>query len=639
MSKPLLVARLALLACLGVASVSAASDAQDGRLLDELIGKHVSPEAAPGAAAVMVRSDGRVTLRGYGMADMASKRAVNPETTVFRIGSISKTFTAIAILQLVDEGKIVLEADANKYLKGVQIPVSGGPVRVLDLLTHRGGFDGNITFVGLDDRVAAAQSSDQRLQRDMLRLRPAGQLPSYDNMAWGLLGHIVESVDGMPYSQAMAKRIFAPLGMKNSTVALPLDESNVAVPYEVGGDGKPHPKPAIYLRRGWQGAGDISTTAADMVHFLQAMLAEGAYPGGRLLKAETFRRQVDTTHFGFHPGVPSIGLGVYALKEGFGHGGTIRGFNASLVVMPSRGWAVFAVMNLNNPAPEMSLTGLINYITDPPGRGPIDPTEYLTTEFPFELDNRLQPISSPLPVAPPPDQQQEPDWSGRYAGLRPESYEELLPRLAVAVLLKPKLVRREADGSLYIGANGPYRRIGSGLYRFDKTDGAMTSTIGFADMGPAVVMGPHTLQASRRLAWYEIPVLTVGGLLLAPALVFGFALLHRRKAGARQRRVDAILAIAAVLLLAGIFAEISVAARLQRIENLGWIVSLWRVGIGATLVAMIAGATLTARRAFTPIQPGVQEPRPGRIFSSVLSLLAVWTGFAAYYWHLLGRSI
>lgn len=638
MARPVLIAGLAVLAWLAAASASAATDAQDGRVLDELIGKYVSPEAAPGAAAVLVRRDGAVTLRGYGMADLAKGRAVNPESTVFRIGSISKTFTAIAILQLVDEGKIDLQADANKYLKGVQIPSGGTPVRVIDLMTHRSGFDGNITYVGLDDRIAAALSTDQRLQRDIFRLRPAGLLPSYDNMAWGLLGHVVESVDGMPYSQAMTKRIFAPLGMKNSAVGLPLDESNVAVPYEVGGDGKPHAKPAIFLRRGWQGAGDISTTAADMVRFLQAMLAEGAYPGGRLLKLETFRHQVDTTHFGFHPDVPSIGLGVYALKDGFGHGGTIRGFNASLVVMPSQGYAAFAVMNLNNPAPEMSLRGLIDYITDPPGRGAIDPTEYLTTEFPFELDKRMRTGAPPPPAAAPPTQGNERDWSGRYVGLRPESYEELLPRLAVAVLLKPKIVRREADGTLYIGANGPYRRVGAGLYTFEKPDGSMTSTMGFAETGGEVLMGSHTLQASRRLAWYEWPALTAGGLLAAPLLLLCAALVHRLWTGPRQRRFDGILAVTALILLLGIAAEIALAARWQRIENLGWIVSLWRVGIGAALLAMGTAAALGLRSAFVPMPPQPeQDRRPGRTFTTAMALLTAWVWFAAIYWQVLAR--
>lgn len=637
LGKRVLIAVLTVFCWLGASTARAVPDEQDSRLLDELIGKYVSRDGVPGAVAALVRRDGRVTLRGYGMADLAANRNVAPETTVFRIGSITKTFTAIAILQLVDEGKIVLELDANKYLKGVQIPDSGAPVRVLDLLTHRGGFDGDLTYVGLNDRAVAAQSSNERLQRDIFRVRPAGVLPSYDNMAWGLLGHIIESIDGIPYSQAIAKRIFAPLGMTHSAVGLPSDESIVATPYEVGTDGRPHPKPQIFLRRGWQGAGDISTTAADMVLFLQAMLADGAYSGGRLLKAETFHRQVNTTEFGFHPGLRSIGLGVYELGRqqggGFGHGGTIRGFNASLIVLPRQDAALFAVMNLNNAAPEMSLPGVIEFISHPPGRGPIEPTDYLTIDLPYQLERRFQPAPQGV-AAQTPTVEDDHDWSGRYTGLRIESYEALFPRLAVALLLNPKSVRRETDGTIFINADGPYRKVGNDLYSLDEPGGPLTTTIGFAKVGSDVLMGPHTLQASRRLAWYERPIITAGGLLLAPVVLLIAALAHRRRTSPSQHRIDYLLAWSALVLLGGILAEISLASRFQRVDNLNWIVWTWRVGVGSALLVMIAAATVSLQRVLIfKSQHGDQKIRPGFVYPIAATLLVAWIWFATLYWH------
>lgn len=636
LGKQRLIVAVVMLAC-GMASLArAASDEQDGRLLDELIGKYVSADGAPGAAAVLVRGDGRVTLRGYGMADLATRRSVNPETTVFRIGSISKTFTAIAILQLLDEGRLVLEADANQYLKGVQIPVGGAPVRVLDLLTHRAGFDGELTYVGLDDRLAATQSTDARLQRDIFRVRPAGMIPSYDNMAWGLLGHIVESVDGMPYSQAIEKRIFTPLGMRNSAVGLPADESNTAIAYEIGADGKPHAKPQIYLRRGWQGAGDLSTTAADMTRFLQAMLGKGAYPGGRLLKEETFQRQTDTTRFRVNPGVHGTGLGVYGVGQlqggGFGHGGTIRGFNASLVVLPKQDLAFFAVMNLNSPAPEMSLPGLAAYISNPPGHTQFDPTDLMTIDLPYELEKRSQ-LPQTTIVPPKITTGDVRDWSGRYAGLRMESYSALLPRLAVALLLSPKIVRVDNDGAIFVNATGPYHQTGAGLYSLAQPAGPLKTTIGFAQAGSDVLMAPHTLQASRRLAWYEQAVLTAGGLLVAPVLLLGLALFHRRKGDPEQRQIDGFQAGSAFALLAGIAAELSVASHLQRVDALGWIVSSWRVGMGIALLGLLITALWVLRRALTPSkQVSEQRSSSGRLYATTSMLLAIWIWLAALYW-------
>ena len=641
LGRELLIVLFAGLVCSGASLASATPDERDGQLLDELIGKYVSADGAPGAAAALVRRDGSVTLRAYGVADLATKRPVDPNNTVFRIGSISKTFTAIAILQMVDEGKLELEADANRYLKGVQIPAGASPVRVLDLLTHRAGFDGELTDVGLDDRLAAAESPNQRLQGDIIRIRPAGMITSYDNMAWGLLGQIVESIDGIPYAQAITKRIFLPLGMSRSAVGLPSDLANVATPYEVGSDGKPRAKPQIYLRHGWQGAGDISTTAADMTRLLQALLAQGAYPGGRLLKAETFKLQTDTSRFSFHSGVHGTGLGVYGLGNikggGFGHGGTIRGFNASLVFLPKHDLAFFAVMNLNSPAPEMSLRGLSDYLAHPPGVSLIDPTDYMTIELPYRLEGLVEPNSqSSIASTLPPEDGSK--WNGRYSGLRMESYEALLPRLAVALLLQPKTVRTQPDGTLFINATGPYRQTGPGLYSLDKPAGPLLSTVGFSQIGSDIVMGPHALQLSRRLSWYERPIFTVGGLLFAPIILFIAALLGRRNADQRERQIERTQVWSSLFFLVGIGLELSIASSWHRIDSFRWIVSTWRIALGVALLVILTSALLLLKRAYISLtQVEKSNLHPGSFYASAMFLLVLWIWFAAIYWQVPSR--
>lgn len=632
MFRRLFIIGAACLSCLGAAG--AADRESDGRLLDELVGRQVSPQAAPGAAAVLVRRDGSVELRGYGMADLATQTPVDAASTVFRVGSITKTFTALAILQLVDEGKVDLQADANRYLKGVQIPAGAAPVRVLDLLTHRSGFDGELSFVGLDDAQAAAQSSDARLQRDIHRLRPAGELAVYDNLAWGLLGHIVESVDGMSYAKAIERRIFLPLGMQHSQVGLPANSTAQA--YEVGPDGQAQLKPQIHLRRGWQGAGDISTTAADMARFLSAMLAEGQYPGGRLLTAPMFKRFSDSSQFRLNPGLAGTGLGVYALGRfdggAFGHGGTIRGFNALFMVLPQQGLAFFAVMNLNKAAPELTLSGLLDYVAHPPGDGPLDPTDYMIIDLPELLAQRFQASAAAAATAP----TTRADWSGRYAGLRMQSFEGLLPRVAATLFLPSRKVSQQADGSLQIGAQGPYRLIGTDLYALDKPLGPLFDRIGFANAAGHAVMAPHTLQASRRLAWYERPVLTAGGLLLAPLLLLIAALLHWAFSSCGNARYDGWLALAAFALLAGLLAEVSWAGLLSRETDQGWLVTLWRCAINAALLAMAAVAVRGLRHAWLNSSEAF-APRPGRIHAGAMAALASWILLAAAYWQLIGR--
>lgn len=623
------------------ASLPGAAPGADAVLLDDLVGRHVAASGIPGAAAALVRRDGRVTLRGYGEADRAAHHAVDAATTVFRVGSISKTFTALAVLQLVEEGKVALDADANRYLKGVRIPAGERPVRVLDLFTHRSSFDADLSFVGLDDPAAAARSGDARLQRDIHRLRPTGEVAAYDNMAWGLLGHIVESVDGVPYAEAIARRIFRPLGMGRSQVGLPPPSPGVALAYEVDAQGRPQRRPQMYLRRGWQGAGDISTTAADMSRFLGALLAEGQYPGGRLLSAAGFRRFADTTAFSLTPGLPGTGLGVYALGRvgggAFGHAGTIRGFNALFMVMPREGLALFAVMNLNKAVPEMTVGGLYDYLSHPPGRVPLDPTDYMLIDLPELLAQRLQTAPALAPEAAPAIQPDPAvDWSGRYAGLRMQSYEALLPRVAATLFIPPRVVSRRPDGLLQIGGLGPYRPIAPNLYALDRPAGPLATLIGFASIGGEALMAPHTLQASRRLAAYERPLLTVGGLLLAPLLLLAGALLHWRLSRAGSARRDGVLALAALLVLAGLATEMSAAAVLVRVHDLGAVVAAWRVVLNLALLTLAWQAGTAAWRAWTAPRTG-DAVVAGRVSASLMALLALWALAAAAYWHVLGR--
>ncbi len=310
----------------------------------------------------------------------------------------------------------------------------------------------------------------------------------------------------------------------------------------------------------------------------------------------------------------------------------MRGFNASMVVFPRQELAVFSVMNLNRPAPEMSLPGLVDYLSNPPGPSALDPTDYMTIDLPYLLEQRLQPGASGA-VAAASGSAPQIDWSGRYAGLRMESYDALLPRLAVALLLPTKNVRVQADGSLYVNATGPYRQRASGLYSLETPADPLVQTLGFAQLGDAVVMGPHTLQASRRLAWYERAGLTAGGLLLAPLLLLLLGLLHAIKADRRQRRRDLSVAASSLYLLGAVGAEIAWATRLERLENLGWVVSLWRAGVALALLALLAAALPTLVRAFT----ASAQRAPGRVYSSSMAALASWTVFAALYWHLPGR--
>jgi CubicO group peptidase (beta-lactamase class C family) len=109
--------------------------------VDSFIGAAMQREHIPGAAFVFVQDGRVVTMRGYGLADVARKRRVDPQTTIWRIGSISKVFTTIAVLQLVDHGRVALDAPAARYVHRVAVPAAGDSATVRQLLDHTAGFD------------------------------------------------------------------------------------------------------------------------------------------------------------------------------------------------------------------------------------------------------------------------------------------------------------------------------------------------------------------------------------------------------------------------------------------------------------------------------------------------------------------
>ncbi len=190
----------------------------DGVLTSQLKENHI-----PGATLSVVK-DGKLLLaKGYGDADIKQNKPVVADTTLFRVGSISKLFTWTAIMQLAEEGKVNLHTDINTYLKTFKIPATyPQPITLENLLTHTAGFEdsGKGTFF--------YKASDLEPLSTWLpshipaRVRPPGVVTSYSNYGATLAGYIVEQVLGMSYDQYVEQHILQPLNMKHSTFRQPL---------------------------------------------------------------------------------------------------------------------------------------------------------------------------------------------------------------------------------------------------------------------------------------------------------------------------------------------------------------------------------------------------------------------------------
>ncbi|PYI78776.1 MAG: hypothetical protein DMF05_11490 [Verrucomicrobia bacterium] len=190
--------------------------------LDALIPSQLRNRNIAGAVVSVVK-DGQVLFqKGYGYADVEEKKPVLPDQTLFRPGSVSKLFTATAVMQLVEQGKLDLDRDVNDYLDFALPKTYPEPVTLRQLLTHTGGFEET-----LKNLFVAHESDIKPLRTYLMNEMPAriflpGKIPSYSNYGFTLAGYIVERVSGEKFERYIENHILKPLGMNNSTFEQPL---------------------------------------------------------------------------------------------------------------------------------------------------------------------------------------------------------------------------------------------------------------------------------------------------------------------------------------------------------------------------------------------------------------------------------
>jgi CubicO group peptidase (beta-lactamase class C family) len=330
------------------------------RRIDEII----SRRPAVGLAVGVVR-DGRLDFfHGHGFAEIRSQTPIT-EDTVFRIGSVTKLFTAIAVMQLVEKGTVDLDAPANDYLRAYElIPTQAGwrPATLRHLLTHTAGIPevrgvadllhADFTPSGgrpapLSVRFGEPLPSLAEYYRGGLRIVvEPGTTFAYTNHGFATLGQIIEDVCGMPLDRYFRKHIFKPLGMADSDlVRSERVASRLATGYVLGRAG-----PRAVPDRVWidAGAGEIYSSPRDMGRFVEALLGRGANEHGRIIEPATLATMFEP-HYQPDPHIPGIGIAFFRGEVGgrrvMGHDGILPGFNSELLLAPDDGVGLIAFTN------------------------------------------------------------------------------------------------------------------------------------------------------------------------------------------------------------------------------------------------------------------------------------------------------
>ncbi|MFZ5720770.1 MAG: serine hydrolase domain-containing protein [Pseudomonadota bacterium] len=314
-------------------------------------------------AAVTVVQNGQVVLKkGYGFADLSPRRTVDPDRTLFRIGSISKTFTWILLMKEVEAGRIRLDRPINLYLpEKVRLPGRGREVMVAHLLDHSAGFEDRALGHLFENDPRRVRPADLYLRQERpRRVRTPGQLSSYSNYGVGLAGEAVSFVSGRPFEQRVETEIALPLGMTRTTFREPRPERRGlpgAMPERLRGD--------VAQGYGWRDAGFVpydyeyigqiapagsaSSTAGDMSRYMLMLLGDGTWEGTTIFgprAARAFRTPLKATPEGIN-GWPH-GFMAFDLPgghRGYGHLGHTIAFKSNMTLVPELGLGVFVATN------------------------------------------------------------------------------------------------------------------------------------------------------------------------------------------------------------------------------------------------------------------------------------------------------
>ena len=316
-------------------------------LVDEIVPTQLNAEGIPGATVAVVLGGEPVLATGYGVADVEEGRPVDADT-IFRIGSIGKLVTFTAVMQLVEQGRLDLDADIATYLdfelpdRLQHHPFRGdpGPITLAHLLTHTAGFeDARGGGYSLDAGSVPSLAEVMRERMPARIFRP-GEAVAYSNYGAALAGYIVERVAARPFAEYVAEHVFAPLGMERSTFAQPLPPDlapHLARASRVI-DGELQRDRFVYVAM--TPAGSTSATASDMASFMLAHLGDGS----GILAPETLG-MMQERQFGHHPRLDGMAFGfVERTVNGqrvLVHGGDIFSYQSGLFLLPEHDLGLF----------------------------------------------------------------------------------------------------------------------------------------------------------------------------------------------------------------------------------------------------------------------------------------------------------
>ena len=314
--------------------------------IDQFVEHRTREVNMPGLVLAVTDREKLLRVVPFGYANLASGSPMQPGT-MFEIGSIGKSFTNVALMQLRDEGRLDLQSPVSRYLPWFEVQSDYGPITIHHLMTHTAGL-----VAGTD--IGPHGLYESWALRNSRTGAPPGECFRYSNIGYKTLSFLLEEVDGRPYQDAIQARVLGPMGMRDSHPVIGFEtRKRAAVGYRSFYDDRPEHKdhglvPALWTEYG-VGDGCQASTAEDMAAYLRMLMNRGNGPAGRIMSEESFRlmtqRVIPTQQWGgayYGYGLTLADVDGHAY---LGHGGSTPGFVAAAIADLDEGIGVVVLVN------------------------------------------------------------------------------------------------------------------------------------------------------------------------------------------------------------------------------------------------------------------------------------------------------
>jgi CubicO group peptidase (beta-lactamase class C family) len=610
---------------------------------------------AGGTAVVAVVKDGQIlAMKGYGLDKPHSNKPVDPAVTLYRIGSVSKLFTVISTMQLIEKGIIDPNADVNTYLSKTGVKIDDRfpePVTIRDLLHLRAGrFDWTYSYyypLHDDDNL---KIPPDEISRRLWRTARPGDVAAYDNNGVGLVGEVASAAAGVSFRDLVRTNILDPLGMKHSVVGLPknrvtemagCEDTNIATAWR----SCPYDLLAEHLRP----SGDMTVTAVDMTRFMIMLLNQGELNGQRILSPQSWKDFVDFSSNKLDPRLPTWGRIIYETFTGgryaYGHDGGVGRFRTILRIYPQSGIAFFVSQQIGldweHPFPiPSSLSDLLSTKPEKPPTGAA--LTFFKAEQQFEADFVKAYIPAAPVVAPAADLKAIPvaELAGRYWSQLAKGTRYLL--LELLARLGPTESVEDLGGnriSITLPGAAPKAFREMAVNQYQEEGGKRSIVFASSPRGiNANFTDASTLAYIHQLPWHYRPWLTIYPLPIALVLLLTAVFLVPGAKPAADRRLALLFVGGAVLTLVGLLAELQFVLNVFYHGGHTALAVVWRLVLHCGILALAIAPLymFSARRELLSLP--TDGTRVGKSAYVVLLCVSSWlVVLLTGYWGLLGR--